>query len=104
MKKLLVAVAVLGFIGTASLTVLKAEDSTTSTNSSGSSSGIVTDKKAFRKDMLAKYDLNHDGKLDKSEKAQMTPEDLAKWNKTFPGHKKAGAGSSGSGTNAPASN
>jgi hypothetical protein len=95
MKKLLVAVAVLGLVCAASFTTVKADDS-----------GAATDKKAFRKEMLDKYDLNKDGKLDKDEKSKMTPEDLEKWNKTFPHHKKAATDSSTSSsasTNAPVS-
>jgi hypothetical protein len=45
------------------------------------------EQKAVKKEMLEKYDTNKDGKLDKEERAKMTPEDKAKWNKAFP-HKK----------------
>jgi hypothetical protein len=85
MKKLLVAVAVIGLLCAAGLTI-HADDT-------------VTDKKAFRKEMLEKYDTNKDGKLDKDEKAKMSKEDKDKWDKTFAHHKKSDASTS---TNAPA--
>ena len=46
-----------------------------------------------REKMFEKLDVNHDGKLDKTEKAAMTAEDKAAWNKAFPAHgkKKDGA-------------
>lgn len=42
------------------------------------------EQKAVKKEMLEKYDTNHDGKLDKEERSKMTKEDKAKWNKAFP--------------------
>ena len=36
---------------------------------------VLTDE---QKAIIAKYDTNHDGKLDKEERAKMTPEDAAK--------------------------
>jgi len=50
----------------------------------------VTDEQiAVKKEMLDKYDINKDGKLDKEEKSKMTVEDKAKWDKAFPKkHKK----------------
>ena len=41
-------------------------------------------------DMLAKYDANKDGKLDKKEKAKMSQEDKGAWAKAFPAKKKKG--------------
>ncbi len=89
MKKLLVGVALLGLVCTATLKVT-ADDSS-----------AVTDKKAFRKEMIAKYDTNKDGKLDKDEIAKMSKEDHDKWVATFGHHKKKTDGDSS--TNAPAS-
>lgn len=93
MKKLLAGVAVLGLICTVSLTVF-ADDS---------SSNAVTDKKAFKKEMIAKYDLNKDGKLDKDEISKMSKEDHDKWVATF-GHHKKKTDSDSASTNAPAKN
>ena len=47
----------------------------------------TAEQKALKKDMLAKYDTNKDGKLDKEEKAKLSAEDKAKWEKAFPAHK-----------------
>lgn len=47
-----------------------------------------SEHQAVMKEMLAKYDLNKDGKLDKEERAKMTPEDKAKL-KEAGGQKKA---------------
>ena len=54
---------------------------------------LTPEQKQVQTDMLAKYDTNKDGKLDKTEKAAMTAEDKAAWNKAFPAHgkKKDGA-------------
>ena len=48
----------------------------------------TAEQKTLKKDMLAKYDTNKDGKLDKAEKAKLSAEDKAKWEKAFPAHKK----------------
>jgi len=45
---------------------------------------LTDEQKTVMKDMLAKYDANKDGKLDKEERAKMTAEDKAKWQKAFP--------------------
>ena len=51
--------------------------------------GKLTDEqKAFRKEMIEKYDANKDGKLDKEERTKMTQEEKDKWAKLFPAHKK----------------
>jgi hypothetical protein len=39
---------------------------------------LTPDQEALNKEMLTKYDLNHDGKLDKSERAKMSKEDKQK--------------------------
>ena len=44
-------------------------------------------QKTVMKDMLAKYDANKDGKLEKGELAKMTTADKAKWDNAFPSHK-----------------
>ncbi|HWF19909.1 MAG TPA: hypothetical protein VG754_11605 [Verrucomicrobiae bacterium] len=63
---------------------------------------VTDEQKALKKEMLEKYDTNKDGKLDKDERAKMTPEDKAKWSKAFPHKKKkTDDGSSSSTTPAP---
>ena len=51
----------------------------------------TAEQKALSKDMLAKYDTNKDGKLNKEEKAKFSAEDKAKWDKSFPPRKKKDA-------------
>jgi hypothetical protein len=53
---------------------------------------MTPEQKQVMTDMLAKYDTNKDGKLDKAEKAAMTPQDKEAFAKAFPakGKKKAG--------------
>ena len=43
-------------------------------------------------EMVAKYDTNKDGKLDKTEKAAMSQEDKDAWAKAFPPQKKKKGG------------
>jgi hypothetical protein len=49
---------------------------------------LTDEQKAIQKEMLAKYDTNKDGKLQKEEKAKMSTEDKEKYAKAFPAHKK----------------
>jgi hypothetical protein len=53
---------------------------------------MTAEQKAVMKDMLAKYDTNKDGKLDKKEHAKISAEDKAKMQKVGLGHKKNGGG------------
>ena len=46
------------------------------------------EQKTLKKDLLAKYDTNKDGKLDKEEKAKVSAEDKAKLEKSGLEHKK----------------
>ena len=48
----------------------------------------TAEQKSLMKDMLAKYDTNKDGKLDKEERAKISAEDKAKMEKAGLGHKK----------------
>jgi Ni/Co efflux regulator RcnB len=52
---------------------------------------MTPEQKQVMSDMLAKYDTNKDGKLDKTEKDAMSAEDKAAWAKAFPtkGKKKS---------------
>lgn len=46
-------------------------------------STLTADQKALRKEMLEKYDLNKDGKLDRAEHAKMSKEDKSRWAAAF---------------------
>jgi glucose dehydrogenase len=84
MKKLLVAAVAL-FCATA--IVVQAQDAPKKEKKK-----MTPEQKQVMTDMLAKYDTNKDGKLDKTEKAAMSAEDKAAWAKAFPathGKKKA---------------
>jgi len=53
---------------------------------------LTAEQKKVQTDMLAKYDANKDGKLDKKEKAKMSQEDKDAWAKAFPAKKKKKGG------------
>ena len=76
MKKIL---AIVGLACAMAITVNAAE---------GQKKEMTDEQKAVMKEMLAKYDTNKDGKLDKEEKSKMTKEDRQKWSQTFPSKKK----------------
>jgi len=44
---------------------------------------LSADQKALKKEMLEKYDVNKDGKLDRAEHAKMSKEDKARWAASF---------------------
>ncbi|HEY5345550.1 MAG TPA: hypothetical protein VIK62_04325 [Verrucomicrobiae bacterium] len=52
---------------------------------------LTAEQQTVMTEMLAKYDTNKDGKLDKTEKSAMTADDKAAWAKAFPmkGKKKS---------------
>ncbi|SRR5260370_41281119 len=52
---------------------------------------LTDEQKAVMKEMLAKYDANKDGKLDKEERAKISADDKAKMEKAGLGHKKKDA-------------
>jgi hypothetical protein len=62
---------------------------------------LTPEQQTVMKEMLAKYDTNKDGKLDKTERAAMTQEDKDKMTKAGLGKKKPAAPADAS-TNAPA--
>jgi hypothetical protein len=70
----------LGFVCAAAL-VVQAQDPKTKPT-------LTAEQKAVKEEMLAKYDLNKDGKLERTEMAKMSKEDKAKWAKAFPHHKR----------------
>jgi hypothetical protein len=71
MKKLLVAI-----VGCALAMTLSA--------SAADHAKLTDEQKAFKKEMIEKYDANKDGKLDKEERAKMTQDEKDKWAKLFP--------------------
>jgi hypothetical protein len=77
MKKILVAIV--GLACALAITVKAAE---------GQKKELTDEQKTVMKEMLAKYDTNKDGKLDKEEKSKMTKEDRQKWAQAFPSKKK----------------
>jgi Ca2+-binding EF-hand superfamily protein len=77
MKKLLVALSVIGALALAAQA------------GEGKKEKKLTDEqKAVYKELLAKYDANKDGKLDKEERAKMSAEDKEKAEKAGLGRKK----------------
>ena len=80
MKKLIVAAVALLC---ASAIVVQAQDAPKKEKHK-----MTAEQKQVMTDMLAKYDTNKDGKLDKTERAAMTPEDKAAMTKAFPNHGK----------------
>ena len=77
MKKLLVALC---FACAVALSVQAAEGK--------KNNKLTEEQKTLRKDMLAKYDTNKDGKLDKDERAKISAEDKEKMEKAGLGRKK----------------
>jgi hypothetical protein len=94
MKKLLVAAVAL-FCATA--IVVQAQDATPKKEKKK----MTAEQKQIMTDMLAKYDTNKDGKLDKTERAAMSQEDKDKMTKAGLGPKK-NAPTTDASTNAPA--
>lgn len=92
MKKLLVATIAI-FCATA--IVVQAQDATPKKHK------LTAEQKQVMADMLAKYDTNKDGKLDKTERAAMSQEDKDKMAKAGLTHSKKKAAAA-SATNAPA--
>jgi hypothetical protein len=84
-------IAFYGAFLAATLAFTQAADSSSNSGSSSSSSSTSTrhakrpkltaEQKQLRKDMLAKYDANKDGKLDKEERAKFSDEDKQKMKK-----------------------
>ena len=85
MKKLLLSAAVI--LCAAAISV-QAQDS----DGKKAKKELTAEQKQLQTDMLAKYDANKDGKLDKEEKAKMTQEEKDGWAKAFPAKKKKKGG------------
>jgi hypothetical protein len=96
MKKILVAV--MGLL-CATAIVAHAQDATTTTKPAKKK--LTAEQQALKKEMLAKYDTDKNGKIDKTERAAITPEDKEKMIKAglLKAKKKSGTDDS---TNAPA--
>jgi len=97
MKKILVAV--MGILCATAL-VVSAQDA-----SKPKKAKLTAEQQALQKEMLAKYDTNKDGKLDKNEKAAISKEDKEKMTKAGlmkPSKKVAAPIPGGASTNAPA--
>jgi len=92
MKKLLVAA--LGLL-CATAIVVQAQDAKPKKE-------LTPEQQAVRKEMLAKYDTNKDGKLDKTERTAMTQEDKDKMAKAGLDKHKKPAHPANASTNAPA--
>jgi hypothetical protein len=96
MKKILVAV--LGML-CATAIVVNAQDATTKP----AKKKLTADQEALQKEMLAKYDTDKNGKLDKTERAAISKEDKEKMTKAGLGRApKAATGAGAASTNAPA--
>jgi hypothetical protein len=76
MKKLIIAAVALCC---ATALVVQAQDAPKK-----ASKKMTPEQKQLQADMLAKYDANKDGKLDKTEKGSMTQEEKDAWAKAFP--------------------
>jgi hypothetical protein len=76
MKKLLIALCFTCVLAVA------AQAQTTNKAEAGKPEGgkpeLTAEQKAYRKTLVEKYDTNKDGKLDKEERAKITPEERAK--------------------------
>ena len=81
MKKLIIATVAL-FCATA--LVVQAQDAAPKK----AKKELTAEQQTLQKDMLAKYDTNKDGKLDKTERAAMSQEDKDKMAKAGLGAKK----------------
>jgi ABC-type transporter MlaC component len=92
MKKLLVAA--LGLL-CATAIVVQAQDAKPKKE-------LTPEQQTVMKEMLAKYDTNKDGKLDKTERAAMTQEDKDKMAKAGLTKPKKSAHPANASTNAPA--
>jgi hypothetical protein len=65
----------------ASAGVLQAQDAE---GSKKAKKELTAEQKKVQTDMLAKYDADKNGKLDKTERGAMSAEDKATWEKAFP--------------------
>jgi hypothetical protein len=100
MKKFLVAV--MGMLCATALVIHAQDAANTTPTTKPAKKKLTAEQQALQKDMLAKYDTDKNGKLDKSERASMSAEDKEKMIKAglMKAPKKSAASSTS--TNAPA--
>lgn len=60
----------------------------TASAAEGKKREVTEEQKALRKEFTEKYDKDKNGKLSAEEKAAMSADDKAKWEKAFPARKK----------------
>jgi hypothetical protein len=94
MKKILVAV--MGMLCATAL-IVNAQDATKPTKKT-----LTPEQQALNKEMLEKYDTDKNGKLDKAERAKISPEDKEKMIKAGLLKTKKTAAPAAASTNAPA--
>jgi len=80
MKKLIRICFALALLGIATPAITRAADG----DKPAEKHQLTDEQKAFRKQILEKYDTNKDGKLSKEERAAFSAEDKAQWEKLFP--------------------
>jgi opacity protein-like surface antigen len=85
MKKLLIAA---GLTCALALAANAAEGEAKKEGSEHKNSAPGQEQKAIRKELTEKYDTDKSGRLDKEERAKMTPEDAEKWKNAAPPKKE----------------
>ena len=83
MKKILLALC----MASALTLVVRAEDAPVKKDAAPKHA-ITAEQKTTRDELIAKYDADKNGKLNKDEKAKMSADDLAKWQAIYPAKKK----------------
>ncbi len=86
MKKLILALCMVSAL----TLVARAEDAPAKKDAAPKHT-LTAEQTTTRNELIAKYDTDKNGKLNKDEKAKMTPEDLAKWQAIYPAKKKGDA-------------
>lgn len=76
MKKLLSLIAIAIAL---TLSATAAEGEKENKDAAKNKSPLTAEQKAARKELMAKYDTNKNGYLDKEEQSKMTPEEQEKW-------------------------
>lgn len=91
MKKLLSLIAIATAL-TLSATAAEGEKENKDKDAAKGKSSLTAEQKAVRKELMAKYDANKNGYLDKEEQSKMTPEEQEKWNSIAAAAKEKKAG------------
>ena len=87
MKKLLIIIA----LACASALTVSAGETNKVKEAGAKKPELTAEQKALKAEMVAKYDANKDGKVDKEERSKMSAEEKAKWEAAFPHKKKEAA-------------